>query len=203
MSTTASRSALRLSIFTVVYNLLEGIASLWAGGWAGSIALVGFGLDSILESLSGGVMIWRFGFHGPAGDEETERVEQRAVRLVGGTFFLLGAYVLFESVSKIIRREAPGSSLPGLIIAAISLVVMPALFVLKRRTANKLGSTSLLADSKQSLACMVLSGALLLGLGLNMLFGFWLADPLVGILTAGYLFREGWEALREKQLCTG
>jgi len=197
----ARRAALWLSLLTVGYNLLEGVVSLLAGARAGSAALVGFGLDSFMESLSGGIMIWRFGFHRGLSEEEEERVERRAVRLVGGTFFLLGAYVAYESASKMLEREPPRPSLLGIAVALASLLVMPALFLLKRRTAARLGSSSLLADSKQTLACMVLSGALLLGLGSNALFGFWQADPLVGLGVAAYLFREGWETLREQRLC--
>jgi len=197
LSARARRIALRLSILTVGYNLLEGGVSLLAGGWAGSIALVGFGLDSFMESLSGAIMIWRFGFHRDLPEEAEERVERRAVRLVGVTFFLLGAYVAYESASKIMDHEPPKASLLGIAIALASLTVMPTLYLLKRRTAGRLGSSSLWADAKQSLACMILSGALLLGLGANALFGFWQADPLVGLGVALYLFREGWETIRE------
>jgi divalent metal cation (Fe/Co/Zn/Cd) transporter len=195
------RAALWLSFFTVGYNLLEGGVSLLAGAWADSIALTGFGLDSFMESLSGGVMIWRFGFHPGLSEEAEERVEHRAVRLVGGTFFLLGGYILIESVAKLIQREAPKPSSLGIAIALVSLGIMPVLFLLKRRAARRLGSSSLMADSKQTLACMVLSGALLLGLGANALFGLWQADPLVGLGVALYLFREGWETFKEKRIC--
>ncbi|UCG44520.1 MAG: cation transporter [candidate division WOR-3 bacterium] len=194
-----NRRALGLSITTVAYNLLEGIASLIAGGMAGSVALVGFGLDSFTESLSGSIMIWRFGRH--RDPEQTARAEARAVRLVGITFFVLGAYVLFESVRKFVAAAPPEPSLFGIIIAVISLISMPILYFAKRRTAKKLGSRSLAADSRQTLACMFLSFALLIGLGLNYLFGFWQADPIVGLLVVAYLVREGITALREKELC--
>lgn len=181
------------------YNLLEGTASLLAGAWAGSIALKGFGLDSFMESLSGGIMIWRFGFHRDLSEEAEERVEHRAVRLVGGSFFLPGMYVIYESASKILEKESAKASLLG--IAVASLRVMPAQYLLKRRTARRLGSSSLLADSKQTLACMILSGALLLGLGSNALFGLWQVDPLVGLGVAFSLFHEGWETFKAEQVC--
>jgi cation diffusion facilitator family transporter len=202
MSQRLRATALRLSYFTVGYNLLEGLVSIWAGSGAGSIALVGFGLDSFMESLSGGVMVWRFRSAGGRSEAEEERMERRAVRLVGSTFFLLGAYVLYESGEKIFQNEPPKPSLLGIAVAVASLIVMPVLYAFKRRTARRLDSPSLMADSKQTLACMVLSGALLLGLLLNYFFGFWQADPAVGLLTAVYLFREGWEAFKEKRLCS-
>jgi len=194
--------ALWLSYLTVGYNVLEGGLSLAAGWLAGSIALVGFGLDSVVESLSGGVMIWRFRPHPGRTPEEEERLEKKAVRLVGYTFFILAAYILYESVTKLIFQEAPAPSLLGIIIAAVSLVIMPGLFYLKYQTGKSLGSVSLMTDSKQTLACAFLSLALLIGLGLNYLYGIWQADPVIGLIIAGLLIREGINALREEKLCT-
>jgi cation diffusion facilitator family transporter len=196
-----SVTAFRLSLFTVGYNLLEGLAALAAGAWTGSIALVGFGADSFMESLSGGIMIWRFAPRRGGTPETEERAERTAVHIVGWTFVLLAAYVLYESIEKLTVGRPPAPSLVGILIAVASLLVMPVLYILKRRTAARLGSSSLLADSKQTLACMILSAALLLGVGLNYLLGFWQADPIVGLGTAAYLAREGWETLREKHLC--
>jgi divalent metal cation (Fe/Co/Zn/Cd) transporter len=189
--------ALRLSWFTVVYNVLEGLVSVIAGSLAGSVALVGFGLDSFVESLSGGIMIWRFG--GRAG-HAVDR-ERRAIRLVGYTFWVLGAYVLYESAEKLLRGERPEATALGIAITVVSLLVMPALYVAKRRTAERLGSRSLAADSRQTLACMGMSVAVLAGLVLNQLFGLWQADPVIGLLIAGLLFREGRETIREGKLC--
>jgi divalent metal cation (Fe/Co/Zn/Cd) transporter len=193
--------ALFLSWFTVCYNVLEGVASIAAGGFAGSIALVGFGFDSFIESISGGIMIWRFSQRRLSAAEE-KRVEARAVKLVGWSFFPLAAYILFEAVKKLVTREMPEPSLFGIIVAATSLVVMPALFLAKRHTARKLGSRSLVADSKQTLACTFMSAALLAGLLANRLFGFWQADPLVGLLIGAWLVREGIETLKEGKLCS-
>lgn len=199
MSTDPNRRALALSYFTVGYNVLEGVASLLAGGAAGSAALVGFGLDSAAESLSGGIMVWRFRTRRAPAD--AERDEHRAVRLVGYTFFVLAAYVLLESVRKLWSGERPEASTLGIAITLVSLVVMPVLYLAKRRTARAIGSRSLAADSKQTLACMGMSAGVLLGLMLNRWLGLWQADPVVGIAIALLLVREGREALREGTLC--
>jgi cation diffusion facilitator family transporter len=196
------RRALLLSYLTVGYNIIEGVVSLAAGYLAGSIALVGFGLDSFVESLSGGIMIWRFRRHADVTPEEEERREKLAVKLVGWTFFLLAAYVLYESLKKLIFQEAPAPSLLGMAIAAISLVLMPLLFYAKLRLGADLGSASLRADAKQTLACAFLSLALLVGLSLNYLAGFWQADPIIGLLIAAFLGREGYETLKEEKLCS-
>ncbi len=189
--------ALRLSWFTVVYNVLEGLVSVAAGMLAGSVALVGFGLDSFVESLSGGIMIWRFG--GRAGHAADR--ERRAIRLVGYTFFVLGAYVLYESAEKLLRGERPEVTALGIAIPVVSLLVMPVLYLAKRRTAERLGSRSLAADSRQTLACMGMSVAVLAGLVLNRFLGLWQADPVIGLLIAGLLFREGRATIREGKLC--
>lgn len=196
------QKALRLSYFTIGYNVVECILALVAGALAGSIALVGFGLDSLVESLSGGVMIWRFTRHGGLSAEEEARLERRAIKIVGYTFFILAAYVLYESLEKLILQEPPAPSLLGLGIACASIIVMPVLFYLKYQTGKSLGSNSLMADSKQTLACAMLSVALLIGLGLNYLFGIWQADPIIGLVIVVVLVREGYQALKEKKLCT-
>jgi divalent metal cation (Fe/Co/Zn/Cd) transporter len=200
MSNEHERRALWLSYFTVAYNVLEGVASVFAGGAAGSAALVGFGLDSFVESLSGGVMVWRFRTRRP--HHQAERAEHRAVRLVGYTFFVLGAYVLFDSARRLWVGDRPEGSVLGIAITVASLVVMPLLYVAKRRTARRIGSRSLAADSKQTLACIGMSLAVLLGLLLNRALGFWQADPVVGLAIALLLFREGRETLREGTLCS-
>jgi len=191
--------ALRLSWFTVAYNVAEGIASLLAGGAAGSVALVGFGLDSFVESLSGLVMVWRFG---SVDARDGERRERLAIRLVGWTFVVLGTYVLLDSARKLWLGERPEGTMLGIVITVVSLLVMPALYVAKRRTAEGLASRSLAADSRQTLACMGMSAGVLLGLLLDRYLGFWQADPLVGILIALLLFREGREALTKGTVCS-
>ena len=202
MSSPLHRKALSLSYFTVGYNILEGIVSILAGLLAGSIALIGFGLDSFVESLSGSVMIWRFRKHEQMSEEEEERIEAKAVRLIAYTFFILGAYVLYESIKKLYLQEMPDPSLFGIIIAIVSIIVMPVLFYMKYRTGKTINSRSLVTDSKQTLVCCILSVALLIGLGLNYLYGFWQADPIVGLVTVIFLIREGYIALREEKLCS-
>jgi divalent metal cation (Fe/Co/Zn/Cd) transporter len=201
MTSHLNRRALALSYLTVGYNVVEGLVSVIVGALAGSVALIGFGLDSFVESLSGAVMIWRFRPHATLSPAEVERREQRAVKLVGATFFILAAYVLYESVEKLWLREPPAPTLLGIAIALVSLLAMPLLYYLKYQTGKSLGSASLMADSRQTLACALLSAALLVGLGANYLMGFWQADPIIGLLIAGVLGKEGWKALQQGKLC--
>ena len=154
--------ALWLSYATVAYNMLEGLVSVVFGALAGSPALFGFGLDSFLESLSGVVMVWRFS---PSADDL--RRERTAIRLVGVSLMVLAAYVAYDATTALYYDEPPDRSAVGLIIAGISLIVMPVLYVLKRQTAKTLNSRSLAADAKQTLACIMLSIALLIGTGLH------------------------------------
>ena len=191
------KKGLRLEYFTVGYNIIEAAVSIVFGGIANSIALIGFGLDSVVESLSGIVLIWRLRQHGKISEEAEERIEKRAARFVAITFFVLGGYVLYESVKKLVSVEIPDPSLPGIIIAMTSIVVMPLLTWQKYKLGKAIDSRALIADAKETLVCAFLSVALLLGLGANYLFGFWLADPIVGLIVVVFLFREGWEGWRE------
>lgn len=191
------RTALRLCLLTVAYNVVEGVLSILFGAEAGSSSLVGFGLDSGIESLSGGIMIWRILRRDREDVARDRRLERTATRLVGLTFFALAAYVGWESVRKLVLAERPAPSPGGLIITAISALVMPGLAWLKFRTARRLGSRSLEADSKETLACAFLSVSLLLGLAANALFGLWQADPVAGLVITAFLLREGFETWRE------
>lgn len=193
--------ARRLSIFTVGYNVLEGFASIVVAALSGSTALLGFGFDSCVESLSGGVMIWRFKKRESMTQEQLENIEAKAIRLVGWSFFILGGYVILEASTQLYFREIPEKTLFGIMIAIASLIVMPFLFVLKVRTARALNSRSLLADSRQTLGCVLLSLALLIGLAGNYLAGYWWMDPIAALFIALFLFREGYEALAKKELC--
>jgi len=193
------KKGLHLEYFTVGYNIMEAIVSIIFGGIANSIALVGFGLDSIVESLSGAVLIWRLSQHKKITEEEEEKIEKKAMRFVAITFFILGFYVLFQSLKKLILREIPDPSLPGIIIASVSLIVMPILFFQKYKVGKRINSQALAADSKETLACSFLSLALLLGLGANYLWGFWQADSIVGIIIVIFLLREGLEVWRESK----
>ena len=143
-------------------------------------------------------MIWRFRKYKGLSQDEEEAVEKKAARFVAYTFFILGAYVLYESVKKLLVQEIPSPSILGIIIAIVSAILMPILFRLKYQTGKQLNSRSLIADSKETLACFFLSLALLLGLGLNYLFGLWQADPIVGLVVVAFLMREGYETLRDE-----
>jgi divalent metal cation (Fe/Co/Zn/Cd) transporter len=190
------RAGRRLSLFTVLWNAVEGIVSVTAGVLAGSIALVGFGVDSFVETSSGAVMLWRFR---PRRDRAAEeRAEARALRLVGISLLLLGAYVAWEAGGSLVRREGPDASVTGIVVAAVSLVVMPVLARRKRRVAAALGSRALEADTFQTTACTYLSAILLAGLGLNAVFGLWWADPVAALAMVPIIVKEGREAMRGK-----
>jgi divalent metal cation (Fe/Co/Zn/Cd) transporter len=191
------RTALRLEYFTVVYNIAEALTSIFFGVAASSIALVGFGLDSIVESLSGLILIWRLKHHDSYSREDEERIEKNAQRFVAATFFVLGIYVLYESVSKLVTHDISQPSPIGIIIAITSTIVMPVLAWRKQVIGTAIGSKALIADSKETITCAFLSVALLVGLGANYLFGFWQADPLVGFIIVIFLFREGYEGWNE------
>jgi divalent metal cation (Fe/Co/Zn/Cd) transporter len=189
------QKALRLEYFTVGWNTLEGAIALTAGILAGSIALVGFGLDSYLEVASGAVLIWRLRTHGDEGEEET--AEKRAILVVGVTFLALALYVTYESIRKLMLQELPAESLVGILLAIVSLIVMPVLAWQKKKVAAQIHSRALAADALETLACSYLSFTLLIGLGLNAWLGWWWADPLAALAMVFFLVREGWEAIEE------
>ena len=193
------KKGLFLECFTVGYNIAEAAVSVVFGYIANSIALIGFGLDSVVESLSGLVLIWRLSQHGKISEEKEEAVEKKATKFVAITFFVLGFYVLFQSVKKLIIKEIPDPSLPGIIIAIASLGIMPILARQKFNVGKQIQSQALIADSKETMACFFLSVALLLGLGSNYVFGFWQADPIAGLIIVIFLFREGREAWKESK----
>ncbi len=186
------RRAIRLEYFTVGWNVLEAAVALTAGWLAASIALEGFGLDSLIEIASGVILLWRLK-HTQASDESAETL---AVKLVGWTFVALAAYIVYEAGSDLWFHRAPSFSWPGLFLAIASLIVMPVLGIAKRRVAARLGSRALAADSLETLMCAYLSGSLLVGLALNGWKGWWWADPIAGLIIAVYMLREGVEALR-------
>ena len=187
------RTALLLEYFTVLYNIFEAGASIVFGTAAGSIALVGFGLDSIVESLSGLILVWRLRSHEKVSGEDEEKIERTTQRFVAITFFLLGFYVLYESVTRLYTQEIVQPSPAGIIIALLSIIIMPVLAWKKTSIGTSIGSRALVADAKETIACAWLSVALLLGLGANYLSGLWQADPVVGIIIVLFLFREGYE----------
>lgn len=188
-----------LEYFTIGYNSLEGLIAVVAGLVAGSIALVGFGFDSLIEVTSGAALLWRL--HADVDEERRERVEAISLRIVGVCFVVLGIYVTYDSVKALIRREAPEESLVGIVLAAVSLVVMPLLVRAKRRVARAISSGALMADSKQTELCTYLSAILLAGLLLNALFGWWWADPIAALIMVPIIAKEGVEALRGETCC--
>jgi len=190
------RRGLRLEYLTLAWNSLEALIAVAAGLIAGSIALVGFGIDSVIECSSGAVLVWRL--RTDAEVHRRERVEQVALRLVGFSFLLLAAYVGYEAVSTLLKREAPEHSLPGIALAVASLIVMPLLARAKRRVAQGLNSGAMHADSRQTDLCAYLSAILLLGLLLNATLGWWWADPLAGLVMVPIIGKEGIDALSGK-----
>lgn len=191
------RKGLHLEYFTVIYNTAEAVFAIVFGKIANSIALIGFGLDSIVESLSGIVLIWRLHKHGKISEEEEEKVERKAMKFVAVTFFVLGAYVLFQSLKKLITKEIPDPSLPGIILAIVSIIVMPVLSFQKMKTGKEIHSKALVADAKETFACALLSIALLLGLSLNYALGIWQADAIAGLIIVIFLIRAGRESWEE------
>jgi cation diffusion facilitator family transporter len=191
------RKGLILEYFTMIYNIAEAVLSIIFGIIAGSPALLGFGLDSIVESLSGGVLIWRLHQHEGIPKEKEEKIERRAVKLVSITFFILAAWIFYESAESLYNREAPGVTIPGIVIAAASMLIMPVISILKKRIGKEIGSKALVADAKETMVCATLSVALLLGLGFNAIFGWWWADPIAGMLIVLFLVKEGLEQWRE------
>jgi divalent metal cation (Fe/Co/Zn/Cd) transporter len=182
------RRAQLLAGVSVTYNLIEAMVAVTAGAVAGSIALIGFGLDSLVEMSSGLVILWQFRHPVP------ESRERLALRLIGVSFFALAGYVTVESVRNLVSGREPASSLVGIGLAILSLLVMPVLSWAQRRTGRALNSGSVVADSKQTLLCTYLSAVLLVGLVLNALLGWSWADPIAGLVIAAVAVREGVEA---------
>lgn len=187
---------LRLESLTVGWNVAEGLIAVAAGLAAGSIALIGFGVDSFVESISGAVLIWRLRAEavGGADDERIEYVERRASRLVALSFVILAAYVGFEAIRTLLVQERPDASPVGIALMALSLVVMLWLARAKRETGEALGSRALIADSNQTFACWYLSATTLAGLVLNAAFALWWADPIAALVIVVFLVREAREA---------
>lgn len=189
-----ARKAIRLEWFTIGWNCLEAIVAIVAGAVAGSIALVGFGFDSCIEVASGASVLWRM--RHDADEERRERLERASLRMVGACFLALAAYVAYESAESLLARKPPGSSLPGIALAAASLVVMPLLASAKRRVASGMRSGALRADARQTDFCAYLSAILLAGLLLNAIFGIWWADPAAALVMTPIIANEGIAALR-------
>jgi len=191
------RLGLRLEYLTVGWNLVEGLIAIAAALAAGSVALLGFGIDSFVESASGSILIWRLLAEARAKDHEAiEAIEHRAQKLVAVSLFLLAAYIVIDALQTLLAGERPQPSGVGIALAAISLGVMWWLARVKRRTAIALGSRALQAEAFQTTACWWLSLTVLGGVGLNALFGWWWADPMAALGMTYFLVREGREAWR-------
>jgi len=186
----------RLEYFTVIWNAFEGLVAVGAGVLAGSISLVGFGIDSFIEVTSGSVLLWRMSVDENVGDRE--RNEKRALRIVGLCFLLLAAYIAFESATDLWFKRAPEHSIPGIVLACVSLVVMPLLSRSKRKVGHALNSAAMHADAKQTQFCTYLSAILLVGLILNAAFGLWWADPIAALIMVPLIAKEGFGGLQGK-----
>lgn len=193
------RRGVRLEWFTIVYNSLEGLIALAAGFLSGSIALVGFGFDSAIEVTSGAALLWRL--RGDESERTRERHEAVALRIVGVCFLLLALYVSYDALQSLVSHAAPRRSLPGIVLAVASLIVMPMLALAKRRVAGQIASAALTADARQTQLCTYLSGILLLGLVLNASLGWWWADPVAALAMVPIIAKEGSDALRGRTCC--
>jgi divalent metal cation (Fe/Co/Zn/Cd) transporter len=193
------RRGVRLEWFTIIYNSLEGLIALAAGFLSGSIALVGFGFDSAIEVTSGAALLWRL--RGDESERTRERHEAVALRIVGVCFLLLALYVSYDALQSLVSHEAPRRSLPGIVLAVASLIVMPMLALAKRRVAGQIASAALTADARQTQLCTYLSGILLLGLVLNASLGWWWADPVAALAMVPIIAKEGSDALRGRTCC--
>jgi divalent metal cation (Fe/Co/Zn/Cd) transporter len=194
-----ARRGKQLEYFTIAWNSLEGLVALVAGALAGSISLVGFGIDSFIEVTSGGVLLWRMSVD--ADVQKRERREKLSLRIVGICFLALAVYVGYESISDLAGRKAPEHSIPGIILACVSLVVMPLLSRAKKKVGNDLGSAAMHADARQTDFCIYLSVILLLGLLLNAALGWWWADPVSALIMVPLIAKEGVEAMNGDTCC--
>lgn len=194
------RRGLRLNYLTISYNALEAIVALAAGFVAGSVALVGFGVDSVIEVTASIAAQWRL--RADLDPVRRERVEHLAVRIIGGTFLALAVYVTYDGINTLVRRDQPDGSVVGVILLAMSVIVMPLLARAKRRVAGGLGSSALTADATQTSLCAYLSVIALVGVALNTLLGWWWADPVAALGMVPIIVREGIEGLRGETACT-
>ena len=188
------RTALALVWATIAWNSLEAVVAIASGAEAGSIALVGFGLNSIVEVGSAIVVVWQF------SGADVER-EQRALKLIAGSFFVFAAYVATQAIWDFVARSEPAESLAGIVLATLSLLVMPGLAIAKRRVGRRMGSRTVVADGGQTMLCSYLSAILLVGLIANATLGWWWADPFAALAIAALAVREGREAWRGEVCC--
>ena len=190
------RRGRKLEYFTIAWNAAEGLVAIGAGVVARSISLVGFGIDSFIEVTSGSILLWRMSVDADVHRRVSN--EKKALRFVGVCFLVLAAYIAFESVTDLFARRSPEHSVPGIVLACASLIVMPLLSSAKRRVGRALGSAAMHADVKQTEFCTYLSAILLLGLLLNSFFDLWWADPVAAIVMVPVIAKEGVEGLQGK-----
>jgi divalent metal cation (Fe/Co/Zn/Cd) transporter len=196
------KHALRLEYLTVGWNVIEAVIAIGAGLAANSVALVGFGIDSVVESVSGGVLIWRLRAEETGMDgKAVERLDRRAHKLVSGSLFALAAYVGIDAGRALWTRDQPEASMVGIALTALSMMVMAWLARAKRRAAALLESRALEADSFQTSACWWLSVCALAGIGLNAAFGWWWADPVAALVMVGFILKEAREGWRGEECC--
>jgi len=195
----AAHRGKRLEYFTIAWNSLEGIVGIAAGAIAGSISLVGFGIDSLIEVTSGATLLWRMA--ADADVERRERNEAISLRIVGACFLGLALYVGGEAVVDLARKTAPARSIPGIVLAVVSLIVMPLLSRAKKKVGDALGSAAMSADARQTDFCVYLSAILLVGLLLNATIGWWWADPLAALVMVPFIVKEGFEGIRASRCC--
>jgi divalent metal cation (Fe/Co/Zn/Cd) transporter len=189
----------RLEYFTIAWNSLEGLIGIAAGVFAGSISLVGFGIDSLIEVTSGVTLLWRMSVD--ADVQSRERNERLSLRIVGGCFLALALYVAYEAVLDLTRESAPERSIPGIVLACVSLIVMPILSRAKKSVGKGLGSAAMNADARQTDFCVYLSAILMAGLLLNASFGWWWADPISALVMVPIIAKEGVDGLKARNCC--
>jgi len=185
----AAERGKRLEYFTIAWNSLEGVVAIVSGAIAGSISLLGFGIDIFIEVISGATLLWRMQVD--AELQQRERNERLSVRIVGVCLVALAAYVAYEAIADLIGKKAPENSVPGIVLACVSLIVMPLLSHAKKQVGNALDSTAMKADAKQTDFCVYLSIILLAGLLLNAALGWWWADPVAGLVMTPIIANEG------------
>jgi divalent metal cation (Fe/Co/Zn/Cd) transporter len=193
------RRGLTLNYVTLSYNSLEGLIAIGAGVVAGSIALVGFGLDSLIEVSASVAALWRL--YRDRDERHRERAERVALQVIGVLFLLLCAYVAADAIRALYQHRAPEESVVGIVLAALSLIVMPLLARAKRRVAFAIGSGALVAEAQQTVFCTYLSAILLAGLLLNATLGWWWADPVAALAMVPIIGKEGWEGIRGHSAC--
>jgi len=194
-----ARRGRQLEYFTIAWNTIEGLVAVIFGAMAGSVSLVGFGIDSFIEVTSGSTLLWRMSVD--ADEEKRERNEKLSLRIVGVCFLALAAYVAYESAFDLLSRKQPEHSIPGIALACVSLIVMPLLSRAKKKVGNSLASAAMRADAKQTDFCVYLSVILLAGLLLNAALGWWWADPIAALIMVPIISKEGIDGMKAKSCC--